>query len=146
VFFFAVGILLSNLVFNTFIMARPFVGEPVTWADYGRGTLAQHAVGIVGGMIWCIGMTLNIIAAAPAGPAISYALGQGATMIAAVWGVFVWKEFREAPPGTNRLLALMFVCFVVGLAIVAYARIVAIGPQEAALLETDLEQCVYLFG
>ncbi|HBO42833.1 MAG TPA: multidrug DMT transporter permease [Planctomycetaceae bacterium] len=122
VFFFTIGILASNLIFNTVIMAKPFVGDPVTWADYGRGTTTQHAVGILGGMIWCVGMTLNIIAAGPATPAISYGLGQGATMVAAIWGVFVWREFRDATPGTNRLLALMFLCFLAGLAVIIVAR------------------------
>jgi glucose uptake protein len=124
VYFFALGILASNLIFNRVIMAKPPVGDPVSWADYRKGTLGQHALGVVGGMIWCAGMTLSIIAAAPAGPAISYGLGQGATLIAAVWGVFVWKEFRDAPPGTNRLLGLMFLSFVVGLGLIVAARIV----------------------
>jgi glucose uptake protein len=124
VYFFALGILASNLIFNRAIMAKPPVGDPVSWADYRKGTLRQHALGVVGGMIWCAGMTLSIIAAATAGPAISYGLGQGATLIAAVWGVFVWKEFRDAPPGTNRLLGLMFLSFVVGLGLIVAARIV----------------------
>jgi glucose uptake protein len=124
VYFFSLGILASNLIFNRVMMARPPVGEPVTWADYRKGTMRQHALGIVGGMIWCVGMTLSIIAAAPAGPAISYGLGQGATLVAAIWGVFVWKEFRNAPPGTNRLLRLMFLCFVVGLGLIVAARII----------------------
>jgi glucose uptake protein len=122
VFFFTIGILLSNFAFNTAIMSKPFVGEPVGCADYAQGTLAQHAVGVLGGMIWCVGMTLSIIAAKPAGPAISYGLGQGATMVAAIWGVFVWREFRQAPTGTNRLLALMFLCFLAGLAVIIAAR------------------------
>ena len=66
-------------------------------------------------------MSLNIIAAGKAGYAISYGLGQGATLIAALWGVFIWKEFKDAPKGTNMLLALMFVCFVIGLGLVVYA-------------------------
>ncbi|MCX7427641.1 MAG: GRP family sugar transporter [Planctomycetia bacterium] len=124
VYFFALGILASNLIFNRAIMAKPPVDDPVSWADYRKGTFRQHALGVVGGMIWCTGMTLSIIAAATAGPAISYGLGQGATLIAAVWGVFVWKEFRDAPPGTNRLLGLMFLSFVVGLGLIVAARIV----------------------
>ena len=122
VYFFTLGILASNLIFNRVMMAKPPVGDPVSWADYRKGTLRQHALGVVGGMIWCMGMTLSILAAATAGPAISYGLGQGATLVAAVWGVFIWKEFRDAPPGTNRLLGLMFLCFVVGLALIVAAR------------------------
>ena len=73
-------------------------------------------------MIWCVGMTLSIIAAIAATPAISYGLGQGATLVAAVWGVFVWREFREAPKGTGRLLALMFACYLAGLGMIILAR------------------------
>jgi len=72
-------------------------------------------------MIWATGMTLSIIAFGVAGPAISYGLGQGATMVAAAWGVFVWREFAAAPAGTGRLLALMFGCFVAGLGLIIAA-------------------------
>ena len=67
-------------------------------------------------------MSFNIIASGRAGFPISYGLGQGATMVAAFWGVFIWKEFRTAPPGTNRLIAAMFGCFLVGLTLIILAR------------------------
>jgi glucose uptake protein len=121
---FALGILLSNLVFNTAIMLKPFVGAPVPLADYFKGQITDHLWGIVGGCIWGVGMGLNIIAAKVASPAISYGLGQGATLVAALWGVFVWREFRDAPRGTERLLGMMFVGFVFGLALVIAARVV----------------------
>lgn len=121
VFVFTLGLLASNFIFNTFIMKKPIEGEPVTFNDYFRGTLREHITGILGGMIWCIGMSFSIIAADMAGFAISYGLGQGATMVAALWGVFVWKEFRNAPEGTNRLIAGMFILFVVGLSLIVYA-------------------------
>ena len=66
-------------------------------------------------------MMFSIIAFGVAGPAISYGLGQGATMVAAFWGVFIWKEFKEAPIGTNRLLAMMFVSFTIGLVLIVIA-------------------------
>ncbi len=121
--FFALGLFLSSFVFNTLIMLRPFSGPPVPLGDYFRkGTPWLHVVGILGGMIWGVGMSLNIIAAGPAGPAISYGLGQGATMVAAMWGVFIWREFKTAPRGTNRLLTWMFVFFLVGLGLIVYAN------------------------
>jgi glucose uptake protein len=122
VFVFSVGIFLSNFIFNTFIMKKPFVGAPVTSADYFKGSLSTHLTGILGGIIWGVGMSFNIIAAGKATFAISYGLGQGATMVAALWGVFIWKEFRTAPAGTSRLIAAMFGCFVVGLALIILAR------------------------
>jgi len=119
---FAVGIFLSNFVINTFVMKKPFVGTPVSYADYFKGSLGTHLTGILGGIIWGIGMSFNVIASGRAGFAISYGLGQGATMVAALWGVFIWKEFRAAPAGTSRLIAAVFGCFVVGLALIILAR------------------------
>jgi glucose uptake protein len=96
----------------------------VPFGDYFRkGNPRLHLVGIVGGMIWSLGMSLSIIASGAAGFAISYGLGQGATMVAAFWGVFVWKEFKEAPAGTNRLLTLMFAAYAAGLCLIIAARI-----------------------
>jgi glucose uptake protein len=120
---FALGILLSNFVLNTAIMVRPFAGEPVPLGAYFRGRPSDHLWGVLGGCIWGVGMGLNIAAAQVASPAVSYGLGQGATLVAAVWGVFIWREFREAPPGTGRLLALMFAGYVVGLGLVIAARV-----------------------
>jgi glucose uptake protein len=123
VFVFAVGIFLSNFIINTFMMRRPFVGAPVSYADYFRGGLGTHLTGVLGGIIWGVGMSFNIIASGRAGFAISYGLGQGATMVAALWGVFIWKEFRTAPAGTSRLIGAMFACFLVGLALIIMARL-----------------------
>jgi glucose uptake protein len=122
VFFFSVGLLLSNFVWNSIVMKRPFVGNPVPYGDYfTKGNTRLHLVGILGGIIWNIGMSFSIIASGAAGPSISYGLGQGATMVAALWGVFVWKEFKEAPQGTNALLALMFVFYAGGLGLIIAA-------------------------
>jgi glucose uptake protein len=121
---FSFGLLVSNFLWNTIVMAKPFVGRPVPFGDYFRkGTVRLHLVGILGGMIWNLGMSLSIIASGVAGFAISYGLGQGATLVAALWGVFIWKEFKNAPRGTNRLLALMFASFIVGLTLIVAARV-----------------------
>lgn len=122
VFVFAVGIFLSNFIINTVVMKKPFVGAPVSYADYFKGSFGSHLTGILGGVIWGIGMSFSIIASGRAGFAISYGLGQGATMIAAFWGVFIWKEFRAAPKGTSALIAAMFGCFLVGLGLIIVAR------------------------
>jgi len=122
VFVFAVGIFISNFLLNTLMMKKPFVGTPVTYADYFKGGLGTHLTGILGGIIWGIGMSFNIIASGRAGFAISYGLGQGATMVAAFWGVFIWREFRTAPSGTSKLIAAMFACFLAGLALIIMAR------------------------
>jgi len=121
---FSVGLLASNFLWNTIFMKRPFVGAPVSFGDYfSKGTPRLHMIGVLGGIIWNLGMSLSIIAAGAAGFAISYGLGQGATLVAALWGVFIWKEFKAAPPGTSTLLALMFAAFVVGLSLIVVARL-----------------------
>ncbi len=121
IFIFSVGVLLSNFIFNTLVMKKPFVGEPVSYSEYFKGSFKTHLVGVLGGMIWCLGTAFSYIAAGKAGAAVSYALGQGAPMIAAFWGVFIWKEFKGADKKTNWLIALMFLLFIVGLGIIAYA-------------------------
>jgi len=103
-------------------MKKPFIGTPVGFADYFRGNFNTHLTGILGGAIWGVGMSFSLLASGRAGFAISYGLGQGATMIAAFWGVFIWKEFRGAPGGTSQLLAAMFGCFLTGLALIVLAR------------------------
>ena len=121
VFIFSLGVLISNILFNTILMRKPFEGSPVTYSQYFRGSLKEHLTGIAGGMIWCVGMSLSILAANKAGFAISYGLGQGATLIAALWGVFIWKEFKSAPKTVNKLLSMMFVLFVAGLGLIILA-------------------------
>lgn len=122
VFIFSIGILVSNFVFNSLLMRFPFAGKPVSYTDYFRGSLRNHMTGILGGAIWCLGMSFNIIASGKAGPAISYGLGQGATVVAALWGIYVWKEFKQAPKGTDIILKIMLACFAVGLSLIILSR------------------------
>lgn len=119
---FAIGIAASNFLFNTYIMRKPFVGNPTSFAQYLKGGFRNHATGILGGMIWCIGMSFSIIAAGKAGAAISYGLGQGATVVAAIWGIFIWREFKNAPGGVSVLLNSMLLLYVLGIALIIYAR------------------------
>lgn len=121
VFIFSIGIFLSNFIFNTILIRRPIEGEPTSYAAYFKGGFSTHLTGILGGLIWGLGNSLNLIAAGKAGPAISYGLGQGATLIAALWGVFIWKEFKDSPKGTNELLTAMFICFICGIGLLIYA-------------------------
>ncbi|MBP5218973.1 MAG: multidrug DMT transporter permease [Bacteroidales bacterium] len=120
-FIFTLGVLLSNFLFNTIVMKKPFVGEPVTYKQYFAGNAKTHLVGMLGGAIWCLGTALSYITSKAAGPAVSYALGQGAPMIAAIWGVFVWKEFKGSGKNVYTLLGLMFLFFIVGLSLIVLA-------------------------
>lgn len=117
-FIFAVGVLLSNFVFNTWVMRHPFEGEPVNYKAYFKGSFGTHMVGVLGGAIWALGTAFSYIAAGKAGAAISYALGQGAPMIAAIWGVFIWREFKGTKGSTMGLLGAMFCLFIAGLALI----------------------------
>ncbi|MHC5183523.1 MAG: GRP family sugar transporter [Planctomycetota bacterium] len=121
---FSLGVLLSNFIWNSIVMGKPFTGEPVKYADYFKGNMKLHLIGILGGIIWNIGMSFSIIASGQAGFAISYGLGQGATLVAACWGVFIWKEFKSAPKGTNPMLALMFAFYIIGLVLIITARLI----------------------
>ncbi len=119
---FALGVLLSSFFVVTFVQLKPFVGTPVSPLAYFGGTCKEHFWGLIGGAIWAVGMTLNVVAAGVASPAISYGLGQGATLVAAIWGVFIWKEFRDAKPGTSKILFVMFLFFLIGLGMIIAAK------------------------
>jgi glucose uptake protein len=121
IFFFAIGVLLSNLIFNYVLMKKPFDGKPLSFSDYSKGSAGVHLTGIIGGIIWNIGMSMSILASGKAGFAISYGLGQGATLIAALWGVFIWKEFKGASKQVNILILFMFLAYLAGLALLVYA-------------------------
>lgn len=121
VFIFSLGIFVSNFLFNTLLMRKPIGGSPVNYSMYFKGKFSTHMVGVLGGLIWGLGNSLNLIAAGKAGAAISYGLGQGATLVAALWGVFIWKEFKGSSKSTSRMLAVMFVLFVLGILSIIYA-------------------------
>ncbi len=125
-FVFALGVLACSIPLNYLFMRKPVAGLPVSMGDYFRGRQVFHFWGLLGGAIWGVGTICNFVAsyAQMVGPAAAYALGQGATMISAIWGVFVWKEFAGAPPAARRLLALMFLFFILGLSCIAVAPVV----------------------
>lgn len=121
VFVFALGVFASNFIFNTIAMKKPVEGPPVPISGYFKGSAKTHLVGILGGVIWCIGQSFSMIASEQAGPAISYGLGQGATLVSALWGILIWKEFRDAPKISDRLNLMMFILFIIGLGFLIYA-------------------------
>lgn len=121
---FSAGLLLSNFVWNSIMMIKPVSGDPVPFGDYfTKGNARLHAIGILGGMIWNTGMSFSIVASSAAGPALAYGLGQGATMVGALWGVFIWKEFKGAPTGTGKVLAAMFLFYLIGLGILIASKL-----------------------
>jgi len=120
--FLTLGALLSCFVWNIYFMKRPLVGEPVSFSGFFCGPASGHALGLLGGFIWGTGMVFNLVAANFTGVAISYAIGQSAPMVAALWGVFAWKEFAGAPGKAKLYLFLMFVFYCLGILLVAKAN------------------------
>jgi glucose uptake protein len=127
--FFMLGMLASNLVVNTLVMLHPVTGQPpIPLSSYFRMPAKWHLLGLVmGGAVWGLGSVFNFVASGTGlvGPATSFALGDGATMVAALWGTLVWHEFRGASPGVVRLLVWMFVLFVLGLGAIALSPVIA---------------------
>jgi glucose uptake protein len=119
--FFTLGALLSCFLINTYFMKHPLVGEPVQFSDFFKASGRDHLLGVLGGVIWGTGTVFNFVAASFTGVAISYAIGQAAPMVAALWGLFVWKEFAGAGGKTTKYLVLMFVCYVLAIILVARA-------------------------
>jgi glucose uptake protein len=119
--FFTLGAFLSCFGVNLYFMRRPLVGEPVDFSGFRSARVTDHLLGVLGGFVWGTGMVFNFVAASFVGVAISYAIGQAAPMVAALWGVFVWHEFRGASRRAWTYLALMFACYVAALAVIASA-------------------------
>lgn len=122
---FSLGVLVSTVPFNLFLMAKPLDGKPpVSGSDYWKAPIGWHLAGVLGGVIWMLGAVANFAASASGqhvGPAVSYSIGQGATLVSACWGVFIWREFAGAPGKARLLLVLMFVFFLAGLGSIAMA-------------------------
>ncbi len=122
VFFFSIGIFVSTFIFNPIFMRYPVQGVRVKMSEYWKGNFKTHLSGILGGFIWMLGMVMSFMAVGAADPAISYALSNAAPVVAILWGIFVWKEFKDAPEGTNRLLVFMFISYLIGLAMITLSH------------------------
>lgn len=120
--FFTLGALLSCFVWNVYFMKKPLVGEPVNFSEFFHGPASGHMLGILGGVLWGTGTVFNLVAAHFTGVAISYAIGQSAPMVAALWGVFAWKEFQGASRRATTFLALMFAFYILAIFFVAKAN------------------------
>jgi glucose uptake protein len=120
--FLTLGALLSCLIWNIYFMKKPLIGDPVSFSEFFRGPAPGHVLGVLGGFIWGTGMVFNLVAASFTGVAISYAIGQSAPMVAALWGVLVWKEFKGANSRARMFLVLMFVFYCLAIVLVAKAN------------------------
>ena len=120
--FLTLGAVLSCLIWNVYFMKKPLVGEPVSFSEFFRGPSSGHLLGVLGGFIWGTGMVFNLVAASFTGVAISYAIGQSAPMVAALWGVLAWKEFKGANASAKMFLVLMFVFYFLAIVLVAKAN------------------------
>jgi len=119
---FALGAYICTCIVNPFFMKHPVEGKSLPVKAYFTGISKIHLMGMLGGAIWCAGQVFSVMSAGAASPAISYGLSNGAPIVAAIWGIFVWKEFKNAPKGTNNLLFLMFLLYFIGLGMIIYSR------------------------
>ena len=118
---FTLGSFLCCFVVNTYFMRNPLVGAPVDFSAFFRARPVDHFLGVLGGFVWGTGTVFNFVAAGLVGVAISYAIGQAAPMVAAIWGVFVWKEFRGASTRARLYLTGMFVSYLLALFVISRA-------------------------
>jgi len=119
---FSIGALICTAIVNPIFMTKPVQGEPVKMAEWYKASSRTHLLGMLGGAIWCIGNSVSFMSVGAASPAISYGLSNSAPVVAALWGIFAWKEFKDAPKGTNLILSLMFAFYLIGLILIVYSR------------------------
>lgn len=120
--FLTLGALLSCFIWNLYFMKRPLAGEPVGFGGFFRAPASGHLLGLFGGIIWGVGTVFNVVAGKSTSFAISYAIGQSAPMVGALWGIFAWKEFAGAGARAKIYLALMFAFYALAILVVAHAN------------------------
>jgi glucose uptake protein len=123
---FSFGVFLSTFIYNLYFMNLPVKGLPISFFAYFTGKMSQHGLGLLGGILWMVGACANFAAAAAQGEAkvgtsLTFALGHGAALLSLAWGLLVWKEFSGATGAISRLLMIVGLLFVAGLALVAIA-------------------------
>jgi glucose uptake protein len=116
------GALLSCFIWNVYFMKKPLVGEPVSFSGFFSGPPSGHLLGLAGGLIWGLGTVFNVVAGKATSFAISYAIGQSAPMVAALWGLLAWKEFAGSGSRAKAYLAMMFAFYVLAILLVAHAN------------------------
>jgi glucose uptake protein len=119
--FLCLGALVSCLIWNIYFMKKPLVGEPVAFSGFFKGPISGHLLGLLGGAIWSTGMVFDLVASTQTGVAISYSIGQSAPMVAALWGIFAWKEFAGANNKAKAYLGLMFMFYILAILLIARA-------------------------
>ena len=124
VVFLTLGALLSCFVWNLYFMKRPLLGEPVGFGGFFSGLPSGHLLGLFGGAVWGVGTVFNVVAGKSDSMsfATSYAIGQSAPMVAALWGILVWKEFEGSGSRARTYLVFMFVFYVFAILLVARAN------------------------
>ena len=112
---FCCGAFLSTIPLNAYFMKYPLAGTKIPVNEYFRGPAKNHLLGVLAGIAWCVGLAGSLLATSPAGSAIAFGLSQGNALVASVWGVFVWKEFKSAGPKVNPVVIIMFIGYIMGL-------------------------------
>lgn len=124
-FYMTIGAFVTSLILLPYFMRHPLVPneKPIGFAEYKRANTAWHFWAALGGLIWSIGMVFNLVVASQPkfSVAIAYTLGQCAAMVAAIWGIFVFKEFKNAPKRAHQYLGLMFALFILGIVFLSQA-------------------------
>ncbi len=121
VFLFSLGLLLCNLFFGTLMMKKPLIGLPLKWQDYFRGSLRRHLWGLIGGSLWCLGLIFIAIVCRKGFFSYAFVFSQGAVLLAAIFGVFIWNEFKEGKR-VHRYLGLTFFFYICGLFLIGFAK------------------------
>jgi glucose uptake protein len=124
---FAVGILVSTAILNPFFFNFPVAGDPIGLMEYFKGTGKQHVLGMLGGVMAGVAFLAGMLAlGAPSAIRTaampSYALSQGAPVLAVAWGLFAWREFKSAGERSRLLFRFMWVLLAIGIGLLAVAR------------------------
>lgn len=129
-FLFVGGMFFSTLIFSLFFLNLPIEGEPLEVQEYFQGGIGDHLLGLAAGGLLCIGLLAGLVGeagppVAQVGSVMTYGLKQGAILAAAVWGVWVSKDFRGAGARVHGLVAAFIGLIALGVVLLVLASVTA---------------------
>jgi glucose uptake protein len=124
----AVGVAGASIVFVPFFLYFPVRGGALQIRHYFKGTAKHHLLGLCSGILGGAAVLSYMLARgapanAQAGPVLSHLLSFGAPVVAAIWGMFVWREFAGAFFRVSVVFVVSVILLVASLGMVAVAMI-----------------------
>jgi len=125
-FLFGVGVICSTPVLVLLFMNVPVEGRPLPITAYLKAGIMQHLYGLAGGAIFATGVVSFLLATVvQSGESLidgaGYLIIEASILVAALWGLLYWKEFKAVPSPGKQLMFASLAVIAVAMALIAFA-------------------------